>query len=174
MRPLPRVRKSIGLSGLATAVLIGLLAWSAFLPGYPAASTGCPGYDGRSCNTHHPHNPPCDADHGHPLQNLTRIGKPCPPGKVDSSNASGPIPSTISHSLATLSSPSRRVAANAVPHPSAKRSVPQQLSSDPSQNDSGTCRDGSTPPAPLRQLGQALPAPLGGPTGLLTIASCAL
>jgi hypothetical protein len=31
-------------------------------------------------NTKHPQNPPCDSDHGHPLANLLRMGKKCPPG----------------------------------------------------------------------------------------------
>lgn len=31
-----------------------------------------------------PDNPPCDADHGHPLENLLRLGKECPPANTGS------------------------------------------------------------------------------------------
>jgi len=60
--------------------LLLLLLVVAVVASFGVALADKPGPGG---NTHHPSNPPCDSDHGHPLANLLRKGKKCPPGPTN-------------------------------------------------------------------------------------------
>jgi hypothetical protein len=46
-----------------------------------AMAGGPPGEGDNPPNQGKPTNPPCDSDHGHPLENLLNQGKDCPPGQ---------------------------------------------------------------------------------------------
>ena len=67
------------------AAFVSLFAMLVFaLPGTAFADKPDGGNGGK------PDNPPCDADHGHPAENLARKGKDCPPGHNGGGNGGGP------------------------------------------------------------------------------------